>query len=102
MKNQEIKITKHMYSGNGHINNIGYRVTDGNSTIFIPALNNTKTYGEHYNDLVIKEGLSLITEAESFLKNVYTAGASNIIDALKLNNEIQVIEDEQDCSDAQE
>jgi hypothetical protein len=76
-------ITKHIYSGNGFKNNIGYKVTDGETVIFIPALNNVAIYDEHYSDLIIETGDQLQNEAEFFLKNVFVGDAKNLIEALE-------------------
>ena len=69
----EITITKHIFSGDGFDNNIGYKIVDSKSGygFFLPTCNNFDEYqyDEHYNDKVIEEGSQLYKEALPFLKN---------------------------------
>jgi len=68
----EIAITKHIFSGDGFDNNIGYKIVDNESGygFFLPTCNNFDEYqyDEHYNDRVIEEGIQLYDEALPFLK----------------------------------
>lgn len=68
-----MEITKHIFSGDGFDNNVGYKIKDNQSGygFFLPTCNNFNyyQYDEHYNDRVIEKGNHLNDEALSFIAN---------------------------------
>ena len=74
-----MKITKHLFDGNGK-KRTGYEISDGEISRFIHPEN----YDEHYNDTVVDEGMHLGKEAlEMFLTHNFTDGAKTLSEALE-------------------